>query len=83
MADWTAPQRIDSALDSFRSFWRGDSRSPLLSIHAEPDYRQEPDEARMVARACAQIAADAASGESHILPTFWPDFGTISTATGT
>lgn len=74
------PQRIDRALEAFRAFWRGESAVPLLSVHCGPDYRQEPDEDRMVAKACAQIAADAASGEAHILPTFWPDFGTISTA---
>ena len=75
-----SPERINQALDVFRAFLRGDRREPLLTVHAAPDYRQETDPDIMVEKACAQIRADAASGEPYVLPTFWADFGTISTA---
>ena len=73
-------ERINQTLDVFRGFLCGDRREPLLTVHAALDYRQQPDPETMVEGACAQIAADAASNEPHVLPTFWPDFGTISTA---
>lgn len=74
------PERISQTLDVFRAFLRGETRGPLLTVHAAPDYRQEPDPEVIVERACAQIRADAASDEPHVLPTFWADFGTVSTA---
>lgn len=67
-------------LDRMRDFLNGRSRAPLVSIYRQPDYRQQPDRDRMVARACEVIRADRASGEPDILPAFFPDFGTISTA---
>ena len=73
-------ERINNALDESRSFLRGKRREPLLTVHTSPDYRQETDSDVIVAKACVQIRADAASGEPHLLPTFWADFGTISTA---
>ena len=72
--------RINQTLDVFRAFLRGERREPLLTVHAPLDYRQNPDPEKLVEGACAQIAADAVSGEPHVLPTFWPDFGTVSTA---
>jgi hypothetical protein len=73
------PERINQTLDVFRAFLRGDRREPLLTVHAAPDYRQETNPDVMVEKACVQIRADAASGEPHVLPTFWADLwgGTI------
>lgn len=73
-------ERIAAALDAFRAFVRGERRAPILSVYAPVSYRQEPDEDVMVEKACAAIRADGASGEPFVLPTFWADFGTISTA---
>lgn len=72
--------RIEASLDRFRRFLSGADPRPIFSLYTSPDYRQCPDPAPMVARACACIAADAAGAEPDILPTFWPDFGTVSTA---
>jgi hypothetical protein len=72
--------RIDRALRRFRAFLNGESREPILSVYHNPVYRQEADPETMVAKACEVIRADGASGEPDILPTFIPDFGTISTA---
>jgi hypothetical protein len=80
MATGFTQERIAAALDGFRRFLSGERRAPLLSVYTPPGYRQNPDPEVMVAGACAAIRADAASGERHILPTFWPDFGTVSTA---
>ena len=52
----------------------------MVSVYTRPDYRQDTDPDRIVTRACECIRADMASGEEDILPTFWPDFGTVSTA---
>ena len=73
-------ERIDQTLERFRAFLRGDQREALVTVHAAFEYRQNPDPESVVAGACAQIQADAAAVEPDVLPTFWPDFGTISTA---
>ena len=78
--DSFSDERIARTLDDFRAFLRGERCEPLLTVHVSPDYRQETDPDLIVEKACAQIRADAASGEPHVLPTFWADFGTISTA---
>lgn len=39
-----------------------------------------PDTAKLVERACEVIRADAASDTADIIPSFFPDFGTVSTA---
>ncbi len=78
--NYFTPDRINETLDVFRAFLRGERREPLITVHAVPDYRQETDPDIIVDKACAQIRADAASGEPHVLPTFWADFGTVSTA---
>ncbi len=72
--------QIAATLQTFRDFLAGRRQTPLLSVYTQPDYRQDPDPQSMVRRACAAIAADGAGGQENILPTFWPDFGTISTA---
>ncbi len=74
------PERIDAALAHFRQFFRSERTAPLFSLYTQPDYRQLADREALVTRACACIQADAAGGEPDILPTFWPDFGTVSTA---
>lgn len=74
------PERIDTALQRFRDLLSGARREAVVTVHHEPSYRQQTDPEKMVAAACACIRADGASGEPDILPTFWPDFGTISTA---
>ena len=80
MRDLFLAERIDQTLNRFRAFLCGDQREPLVTVHAALEYRQNPDPESVVAGACAQIQADAASREPDVLPTFWPDFGTISTA---
>ena len=69
-----------AALQRMRDFLAGTNRRPLVSVYRQPDYRQNPDPAAMVARACEVIRADMDSGEPDIVPAFFPDFGTVSTA---
>lgn len=72
--------RIDAALARARSFWLGESRAPRVSLYTQPSYRQATDDDAIVAGAVACIRRDGALGEPDVLPSFWPDFGTISTA---
>jgi len=67
----------ESTLDLFRNFWAGNETGPILSICTQPEYRQNPDLEQMVELAAACIREDMASGE-NVLPTFVPDFGTVS-----
>ena len=67
----------ESTLDLFRKFWAGGVAGPIVSICNEPAYRQNPDPEQMVALAADCIRDDMATGE-NILPTFLPDFGTVS-----
>ncbi len=73
-------ERIDRALRKFVDFWEGKSSEPIVSVYNVPSYRQEQDADRMVEMAVECIRKDAAGGEEEILPCFWPDFGTVSTA---
>ncbi len=73
-------ERIDTALQRFRDLLSGARREAVVTVHHSPAYRQQTAPARMVEEACACIRADGASGEPDIVPTFWPDFGTVSTA---
>ena len=72
--------RIQEAMSKARSFWLGESSEPMVSVYTQPTYRQNPDPDVLVEEACRCIRADAASGREEILPCFWPDFGTVSTA---
>jgi hypothetical protein len=72
--------RIARTLRRARDFWHGVERGPMFSLLAAPGYRQEPDPDRMVEQACEVIRRDAASGAEDVLPTFFPDFGTVSTS---
>ena len=72
--------RIDRALRKFDDFWRGRSSEPMVSIYNQPSYRQVFDEEKMVSMAVECIRKDAAGNAEEILPCFWPDFGTVSTA---
>ena len=69
--------KAETTLDMFRKFWAGQNPGPLLSICHEPAYRQNPDLNRMVEMAVDCNLADEATGE-NVLPTFIPDFGTVS-----
>jgi hypothetical protein len=73
-------ERTEAALTRMRDFLNGRTRGPLISLYHQPDYRQQPDHAVLVARACEVIRADRASGQPDVVPTFFPDFGTVSTA---
>jgi len=73
-------ERIATALDTFRDFHAGRSRRPLVSMHVQPTYRQVTDDAQMAEMAFAVIKADGERGETAILPTVVPDFGTVSMA---
>jgi hypothetical protein len=73
--------RITHDMRRIRQFWSGEDPSPLVSLFSPMAYRQNPDEEAMVHGACAAIAADAQSDPSEVgvvLPTFNPDFGTVS-----
>lgn len=72
--------RIDTALREFRRFLNGKRCEPMLSVYTLPDYRQESDTETMIEKACTAIRFDGASGRDDIVPTFWPDYGTTSTA---
>jgi len=70
---------MNSALQNIRDFLNG--KTPrLLSVPHEPIYRQCPDEREMLDKACAVIAKDLALPASeNVLPSFLPDYGTVST----
>jgi len=68
----------ESTLDLFRNFWAGNESGPIISICNEPVYRQNPDLEQMVKLAADCIRADVTTGE-NVVPTFIPDFGTVST----
>jgi len=74
------PQKNSHTIDRFRRFWRAELTEPLISLYTRPDYRQIGNDDEIVTRACACIREDEQSGRDDILPCFWPDFGTISTA---
>lgn len=80
MATGFSAARIAEAQARFKAFWLGENSEPLVSVYSQLGYRQETDPAKMVAAACASIRADGALAEPEILPCFWPDFGTITTA---
>ncbi len=71
-------KHTEQALESIRRFWRRQQPGPLLSVYTEPGYRQNPDEDALVAGAVKNIRAEIAAGEANVLPTFLPDFGTVS-----
>lgn len=73
-------ERVALALARARGFWLGETRAPRISLYHSPSYRQAADEETLIAGAVECIRKDGASGEPDILPCFWPDFGTISTA---
>ena len=68
-----------SALQNIRDFL-GKKAPYLLSVHHDPAYRQCPDARRMREWACEVIRKDlAAPASCNILPSFFPDYGTVST----
>ena len=67
-------------LGHVQDFLHGRAGQALLSMYHQPDYRQQPDLEVMVTRACEVIRADMESGEPNVVPTFFPDFGTVTTA---
>jgi hypothetical protein len=69
--------RSHRTLQRIRDFWSGHGPRRIVSICASPDYRQNPDEQAMLEGAVACILADRDTGE-NALPTFIPDFGTVS-----
>lgn len=73
--------RVNADVERIRRFWSGENPSPLISVFSCTSYRQKPDEEAMVSEALAAIAADARSNPDEVgvvLPTFIPDFGTVS-----
>ncbi len=80
MKQFFSDERIARALDRANDFWDARDNSPRVSIYTEPVYRQEQDAAKMLDLAEQCIWKDAETREEDILPSFWPDFGTISTA---
>ena len=72
--------RSGQTLQEIRNFLDGRSGRAILSLYHQPDYRQQPDLEVMVTRACEVIRADMGSGEANVVPSFFPDFGTVSTA---
>jgi len=72
-------------LNACTAYWRGERTGPILSVVAEPTYRQmldleQPNLDAVADAAVACIRADTASGEAFVVPTVYADFGTISTA---
>jgi len=67
-------------LTKFREFWHGRVTESLVSVYTPPEYRQQADPDKLVAMACETIEKDRNSGEENVLPSFWPDFGTVTTA---
>jgi len=74
-----------NALRTFEDFWRARRTEPMVSVVAEPTYRQMLDSVRpnldaVADAAVACIRADMKPERSGVLPTVYADFGTISTA---
>jgi len=49
---------MSKTLPIISEFLDGRTRGPLIGIYRQPDYRQQPDPEKMVARACEVIRAD-------------------------
>lgn len=71
-------KRVRNTLDRIMAFIAGDTPGPLLSVWAEPDYRQQPNQTKMLDAAEACIRRDIADALPNVVPTFIPDFGTVS-----
>ncbi len=69
----------DATLDRYRKLWSVEGGGQVVSICAEPTYRQNPDLQQMVSMAVECVRKDIAWGENAV-PTFLPDFGTVSLA---
>lgn len=73
------------ALALSRAFWTGGRSGPVVSVIAEPVYRQMGDGLTadldaMADAAAACVRADMASADPFVVPAVLADFGTISTA---
>jgi len=69
---------MPAAIQNIRDFLN--RKTPyLLSVHHDPVYRQGANDGETVAKACEVIAKDlAVADECGILPSYFPDFGTVS-----
>ena len=71
---------MQTAIQNIRDFFDRKTQH-LVSVHHDPNYRQIADERRMLERACETIRMDMdAPASDNVLPAFYPDFGTVSTA---
>ncbi len=78
-------KNYDEIIANCSAFWRGERTEPVLSLVAEPAYRQMLTHDNMnldsVADAAVEcIKKDIESDEKWVLPAIYADFGTISTA---
>jgi hypothetical protein len=69
----------DTDLDNVRRFWQGEGRVTVSLYPAAQAYRQSFDDATILAQATRFLEAQAHLPGTN-LPSFFPDWGTISTA---
>jgi hypothetical protein len=69
----------DRDLDRVRRFWAGEGRCLISITSGTSGYRQSFDDAAILAKAPENLRAQAGVPGVN-LPTFFPDFGTVSTA---
>ncbi len=79
IADWFGADVLDERLDRIRRFWGGEGRYLVTVQSTTASYRQCFDDETIVARALENLEHQATLPGVN-LPTFFPDFGTVSTA---
>lgn len=79
LLSWFGEERYCANLDRVRRFWAGEGRAIVSMTSDHASYRQSHDEALMLENAIENLR-DQARLPGVNLPSFYPDFGTISTA---
>jgi hypothetical protein len=79
LADWFGADTIRRRLERIRAFWGGAERFLVTVNSTKAAYRQIFDDARILASAPVQLRHQATLPGVN-LPTFFADFGTVSTA---
>jgi len=79
VAEWFGQDVLRKWERRLRGFWRGEGRVVYSCTTMEHMYRQVFDDARMLAETGPNLQVQARTPGFN-MPTFYPDFGTISTA---
>ncbi|MHB9134160.1 MAG: uroporphyrinogen decarboxylase/cobalamine-independent methonine synthase family protein [Armatimonadota bacterium] len=79
LLQWYGAERYADDLERVRRFWQGEGRVIISCNSSHAPYRQLFDDQKILDNACANLQHQAGLPGVN-LPSFFPDFGTISTA---